>query len=120
MTVIMFQPRFAPMVADGSKQQTVRPPRKRPIKVGDKVSLRKWAARPYGSPQIVLRESVCAGTAPIMIAQDGIVLDGVAILGQDLDRFAVADGFRDWNDLLAWFSDTHALPLHGILIRWAP
>jgi hypothetical protein len=36
----------------------------------------------------------------------------------DDDEFARADGFKDAADMLAWFSETHALPFEGILIRW--
>lgn len=118
MTVIMFKPRFAPLVAEGTKLQTVRPPRKRPIHAGDILSLRKWSGRPYCSPQVVLRSAVCIEVSPIWICSSGILVGDTGILAEGLDRFAVADGFRSWRDMVAWFIDEHGLPFTGILIRW--
>jgi hypothetical protein len=51
MKVLMFQPRFAPLVEAGTKTQTIRPVRRRPIVVGDELSLRAWTGLPYRSPQ---------------------------------------------------------------------
>lgn len=38
---------------------------------------------------------------------------------KNLDEFAKADGFTDWNDLIEWFSSTHELPFKGALIKWS-
>lgn len=51
MRVLMFKEQFAEAVKSGTKLQTIRPPRKRPINVNDVLSLRKWTGRPYASKQ---------------------------------------------------------------------
>ena len=49
--VLMCQAQFAPMVESGDKRRTIRPRRKRPVKMGDHVSLRQWTGKPYRSKQ---------------------------------------------------------------------
>jgi len=123
MTVIMFQGRFAPLVVAGTKTQTIRQPRKRPVKVGDRLSLRQWSGAAYRSPQVVLRETVCIGVGRIIIRDSGITR--VNIFGSwehvrynFIDTFAIADGFSDWEDMANWFRKAHGLPFEGVLIRW--
>jgi hypothetical protein len=120
MTVLTFLPRFAPKVKDGSKPNTIRAPRKRPIKVGDKLSLRQWSGRPYCSPQVVLRESVCAFISRITVALDYVVIEGEPINDPaKLDAFARRDGFDNWPDMVAHFNKARGLPFRGVLIGWA-
>lgn len=124
MTVLTFLPRFAPKVKDGSKGRTIRGQRKRPIKVGDKLSLRQWSARPCCSPQVILRESVCANVTPVQIASDHVVLLHPGRLAEHismraaLDHFACLDGFDDWADMVAHFNKARGLPFDGVLIQW--
>lgn len=58
--VIMFQPWLARKVEDGSKLTTIRGNRKRPIKVGDTLSLREWTGKPYRSKIRVIRTVICS------------------------------------------------------------
>jgi len=119
MSTIMFQPRFAPMVEQGIKLQTVRPIGKRPRKVGDVVSLRQWSGLPYRSKQIILRDKVTlTRVQPCTIALDyphPITVDGQPV---DADRFARYDGFATALELLTWFRREHSLPFSGQLIVW--
>lgn len=123
MTVLTFQPRFAPLVADATKLQTIRPPRKRPIRVGDRLSLRRWTGEPYRSKQEVLREAVCTRISAVLIIpgefEPHVCIDNLILTDPTAERFARDDGFEDLADLIAWFSDTHALPFTGTLIGWA-
>lgn len=117
--VRMFQPRFARAVADGTKRQTVRPVPKRPVSPGDHLSLRRWSGAPYRSPQVELARGVVTDVTPIGISRGGVTLAAdILDTFADNDAFARADGFRDWADLIAWFSATHSLPFEGVLIRW--
>jgi len=116
VVVLMCQPRFAPRVRDGTKTQTDRPPRKRPVKVGDRLSLRMWTGRPYRSKQQVLREAVCVGVDPVRIATNGIAR-GEFFFSLP-HAFARADGFADWPDMRDWFQVTHGLPFEGVVISW--
>ena len=110
--VILFQPQFADKVRDGSKLQTIRPPRKREIHPGDELSLRRWTGAPYRSKQEVLREAVCVEVEPILLRDWSYGSD------KHLDALARADGFADWPEMRDWFRATHGLPFRGVLIRW--
>lgn len=121
MSVIMFQDRFAELVLSGAKRQTVRRVRKRPIKPGDSLSLRKWSGAAYRTKQIPLKEAVCVSVNNVRIDKGKIqVLCSSENPSRivDLDSFAKADGFESWEDMVNWFDKTHGLPFEGILIRW--
>ena len=119
MPVLMFQEQFAEKVLNGTKRRTIRPRRKRPIKIGDQLSLRKWSGKPYGSPQIILREAVCLGSSDVLIERNSVLLGGLQLLqGTVCDRFAQADGFKDFDEMIEWFTRTHTLPFNGTLITW--
>lgn len=123
MTTIMFQHRFADRVGGGTKLQTIRPPRKRLIVAGERLSLRKWADKAYRSPQIVLREASCISCEPVWIGYDthagnSIFMRTRYLTAIESERFAKADGFESFQEMFEWFSQTHGMSFHGILIRW--
>lgn len=118
----MFKPQFAPMVEARTKLQTVRPRPKRLPKVGEVFSGRCWTGKPYRSKQRTLVESVVTAVELITISSDGIRIEHPSPefdTFPDWEKFARADGFADWPEMLAWFSDTHGLPFSGIVIFWA-
>ncbi len=124
MTVLTFLPRFAPLVKAGTKCRTIRAPRKRPISIGDKLSLRMWSARPYNSPQVVLREAVCSNVRHIVVEDAAVYItdsigEMLGIWRDDLDPFARLDGFTDWPDMVAHFNKARGLPFTGVLIEWS-
>jgi hypothetical protein len=118
----MFKPRFAPLVEAGTKPHTVRPTPKRMPKVGDKISLRMWMGRPYGSKQRVLRESVVTKVEPIRLIDTGreliVTMAGRALEPEEINAFAQADGFAGGLEMFDWFEATHGLPFEGIVIHW--
>lgn len=125
MRVILFNHVFAARVADGSKRQTIRPPRKRPISPGDVLSLREWEGSPYRSPQRILRHALCSAVEPIRL--DGMVesyaplrvdLAGGRLWPSEAEAFARADGFPTAGDMARWWRKFHALPFEGEVIRW--
>ena len=120
MKVFMFQPRFAPLVASFAKRQTIRPPRVRPPAINEMLSLRAWTGRPYHSKQRILLDPVrCTRVWPITISSFGLSMDAATLSClSTLNQFARADGFADWQDMIAWFNSEHGLPFHGILIQW--
>lgn len=120
MTVLMFMDRFAPLVRDGSKPHTIRGQRKRPIKAGDWLSLRRWTGRAYGSPQEVLREATCLSVEPITINALDIVLNGKALSDEQCEKIARGDGFADAREMVDWFGKIHGLSFSGTLICWTP
>lgn len=107
MRVLMFKEQFAEAVKSGTKLQTIRPPRKRPINVNDVLSLRKWTGRPYASKQQCLAVGACVGVERVQLTPKTIT-----------DELAVADGFANRDEMIAWFEQTHGLPFEGVLIRW--
>lgn len=125
MTVLMVQPEFWSRVLDGSKDRTLRAPRKRPIKIGDKLSLRRWTGRPYASKQEVLREVVCCLVAPVVLHADGaegifISVAGLPIPWHAVDAWARTDGFDSAKAMREWFQRVHGLPAILTMIRWNP
>jgi hypothetical protein len=119
----MFQKRFAELVYLGKKLQTIRPLRKRPIRVGDYLSLRRWVDKPYRSKQIVLAEATCSRVAAIEIDETFqeimFIVDGKRLDQEQWARLARDDGFACTTDMLDWFRDVHGLPFRGVLISWA-
>ncbi|MDP1591386.1 MAG: ASCH domain-containing protein [Prosthecobacter sp.] len=118
----MFQPRFQTAVVEGRKKHTIRP--KARCKPGDELSLRKWKDKPYRSLQLPLLPTViCTAVKDVRIFPDIWVGGGFHIMVNrapvvDLDAFAREDGFKDADDLRAWFEQTHDLPFEGELIEW--
>ena len=121
MKVLMFRPEFCDAVTSGRKRMTIRPARKYPVKVGERLSLRKWSGRPYGSPHTVLLDTVCTATDYVTIGEHAItVYDAVyPEICPGADKFAQDDGFLDYKHMKEWFKDTHkCLPFRGIRIQW--
>lgn len=122
MTVLMYQSRFAEPIRSGRKRQTIRPERKRPIKVGDELSHRMWEDKAYRSPQVEIASGKCIGVFQIQV-NDGDVMIGNGpwvTAPSALDAFARDDGFEDWADMLAYFTSpgAYGLPFSGVLIQW--
>lgn len=113
--VILFQRRFASAIVSGEKQNTIRLPRKRPIRAGDVVSLRTWTGLPYRSKQRTLGTARVEGVEPIRIDAYGILVAGEKVNAETL---AKGDGFSSFGEMLDWFEETHALPFTGELIVW--
>ena len=115
MFVKMFKPEFAELVRTGKKLQTIRPRPKRMPKVGDVVSLRRWADKPYRSKQEVLGLGEITGVSMVDITENGIVVNSYAEPSDDIAR---ADGFGNFFEMLEWFEREHGLPFAGIMITW--
>ncbi|WP_420578822.1 hypothetical protein [Oceaniradius stylonematis] len=126
MVAYNFQTRFAPMVEDGRKTQTIRADRKRHARAGEPVQLytgmRTAACRKLRDP-----DPECLMCKPIRIKARTISIGDLAATGakllwrpDELERFAMADGFDSHADMIAWFDETHGLPFAGWLIGWAP
>lgn len=117
--VKMFMRQFAPLVESGAKMHTVRPTPKRMPKVGQRISLREWAGKPYRSKQRVLRESVITEVQTIWFNGVSICLDGGCLSMPLVEAFARADGFDNSRAMADWFVANHgSLPFEGILIGW--
>jgi len=117
--ILNYKKQFAPLVESGEKRQTIRAMRKRPFKAGDRLyhytGLRTKACRK-------LLESTCLFADRIDILPHGTVFINNWLCEGPMKNLAVADGFRrkghEWQDMLAFFTQTHGLPFTGQLIRW--
>lgn len=113
MPALNFSPQFADLVKTGRKLQTVRKPRKRPIRIGETVSLytgqRTKECRRLG-------KGIVYWIGWIKISEDVLLLDGFR--QEDPDRFARHDGFKDFSEMKDWFRERYGLPFTGEVIHW--
>lgn len=110
---------------DRVKRQTIRNTRKRPFPVGDKL-YHYYAMRTTNCKK--LGESICMEAPDITITQIEILITSpdtglwkVINKKAELDAFAYADGFDDWDQMKRWWIITHGVscfPFHGQLIKW--
>ncbi|MEM1046838.1 MAG: hypothetical protein AAGL24_11815 [Pseudomonadota bacterium] len=118
MVAYNFQKRFAGDVESFRKRQTIRAKRKsRHARAGEAVQL-YTGMRTRSCRKLIDPDPVCELSTSCAIREEGITLGNHAHV--DLDEFARADGFADFDDMKAWFRDTHGLPFIGQLIRWRP
>lgn len=118
MIVKMFQPRFKPMVKDGSKGNPIRPTPKRMPKVGDRISLRCWTGKPYRSKQEIIGESTITSVETCSISDHGAI---VGDRWSNAEALAKSDGFKDFQEMLEWFQKEHkSHSFTGIFISWTP
>lgn len=123
MTVLLFHKRFGPLIKAGTKTQTIRPKRKRPIQVGEALSLREWEGVAYRSRMVELLKTVCIGVFAVRVGQSRVEIGrGGIFAAVSLDDFARSDAFRDWLDMRQWYLSAagYGLPFEGELIQWTP
>lgn len=116
MPALNFQAKFAEAVKSGTKRQTIRSYRKYPFKTGDRLFLYTGMRT---SSCVKLGETVAQSVTEIRIFKN-VVRHGPHRFcsGSCLNRFAKSDGFNNWQEMKAWFSETHGLPFVGQLITW--
>jgi hypothetical protein len=123
VTVLMYRNRFIRPIQLKIKRHTIRRERKRPIIAGDYLSHRHWAGKAYDSKQIEIANGTCTAVFPILVTELGYLIgDGSGQMKTDpeeLNEFAVSDGFADWADLMAYYrAEKVALPFRGEIIHW--
>ena len=119
MPAYNFQKQFAPMILDGSKWHTVRPRRKNPTKPGDKLML-YIGQRTKQCEKIM--DTVCSTVVPIAIHTESkqIVLNGRLMPFDEMQHFALHDGFENYFDFFKFFERySEQVCLHGLeCIYW--
>jgi hypothetical protein len=122
MRVILFMPRFEAPILAGTKRQTIRRERKRPISPGDELSLRRWAGMPYRSPQIILGRAECVAVKEVDIWSDGnfllVNVGGFELSQRKVEAFARDDGFEDAADMHQHWANHNGFPFRGVVIQW--
>jgi len=115
MVAFNFQQQFVPDIQSGKKTQTIR--RRARAKAGDRLQL-YTGMRTANCRKIVDPDPVCILTNYIHLQPGGITF-GYASLFPSADEFARMDGFRDYADMHAWFTERYGSPYFvGALIRW--
>lgn len=124
MVAYSFQKRFAPRIADGSKSHTIRAQRTRHARPGEMLQL--FTGMRTSSCIKIIPDPQCIRAEPISIWFDDngaireIRIDAEPV--EDLDFFAVSDGFESLADMSGFWTLTHGLfrRFDGALIGWVP
>lgn len=118
MPVYNFQARFAGLVREGIKRQTICARRRdeQVPKVGDRfvayAGMRTKKCRRLMEGRIV-------AVMPIEISAAGIRLEGKDLDAAQANALALLDGFASANEMIGWFIETHGRGRFvGHLIRW--
>lgn len=124
MVAYSFQSRFVDAIRLGTKTQTIRGPRARHARPGERVQLyramrTKHCAKIVPDPLVIRVEPVRIWRPALhrieAIQVGDTRLASIALL----DEFAIRDGFHDLADMEAWWIDTHDPgDFVGVLIRW--
>jgi len=115
MPAYNFKQQFAEAVESGAKRQTLRRPRKRPTQPGDR--LRLYTGQRTKSCRL-LREVTCTQVLPIHLDRDSVRVSGMRLSETALTWLALADGFENGEQLLAFFDRLYGLPVGLELIAW--
>ena len=128
MVAYSFKPSFAAMIFSGEKRQTIRLPRKRHARAGERLQLFQGMRT---RSCLRLGAATCLEVRDVLLdfSEDRVVLDDAVELetGVELNDFATRDGFGDppsqlspWGYMRKWWAITHGDPEHfrGVLIGW--
>lgn len=115
MPAYNFKQRFAEAVEAGTKRQTIRRPRKRPTRQGDRLRL-YTGMRTKGCR--LLREVTCTRVVPVRVGKDCVRLDGRALDFVEASLLAIADGFINLVLFYEFFERLYGLPVELELIEW--
>jgi len=133
MVAYSFKAQFAEPIATLQKRQTVRGNRKRHARPGEAIQLYA-VMRTRHCRKILTPDPVCLDVRPIGIVFDwnmsrlikSIEIAGLRLSDEEIEAFAIADGFGDLFGSAAirmgrFWLDNHGLaPFDGVVIRWEP
>ena len=123
MVAYSFKDRFEVPIQEGWKTQTIRGPRERHARPGEMLQL--FVAMRTAQCRKICPDVRCTDVLKVVIEfdEDGFIdrieTDGVPV--RDLDAFAQRDGFRDADEMSAFWAEQHG-PLRvfqGVIIEWA-
>ena len=116
MVAFNFQKEFAAAILSGDKRQTIR----RTMRCKPGAGLQLYTGmRTKTCTKIT--DAVCTDVWPIILHPHSVEAGGGWIRAdEDLDKFARADGFADFIEMIAWFDRVHGLPFEGWLHQWIP
>lgn len=132
MVAYSFKGQFEDPIRAGTKPQTMRNDRKRHARVGEEIQLYYGMRTKHCR---LIGRATCAAVTPVRIdfKRYQVFISGRGCLSglEELDVFAVRDGFKNWADMRAFWKKEHgkkkqadgtpAPPLQawsGVLIEW--
>jgi hypothetical protein len=122
MPILNFKKQFAADVESGKIRLAIITTRKRPIKAGETLHL-FCGLRTTNRKRLAVVE--CLSVSDISIdaydfpgAGFKIVVDVVDGSYDEQIILAINAGFKNFDEMIRFFWDTHGLPLKGQLIRW--
>jgi hypothetical protein len=118
MPLLNFKQQFVEPIQSGRKHHTIRATRKVPVKPGDSLYL-YTGLRHKGAYRILPQPVTCSRVESIEInakTTGMVTLCGVPLDYTERECLAVADGFRDWDEMLAFWEGR--LPFTGQIIHW--
>lgn len=115
MSALSFKGRFVELILNNEKNQTIRAFRKYPIKKGETLFLYTGMRTKFCKK---LKEVKCIDVCNVTITTTGVRINNRRVLKRNLESFAIADGFKSWEEMKKWWSLTHDLPFTGQLIKW--
>lgn len=126
MVAYSFQKRFVAPIRAGTKTQTIRAfsaAGKRHVLPGRLIQL--YTGMRTKACERIIADVVCVDVLPIHITMWDAYIDRITIGNVprdvvDLDAFARADGFRNLDDMSAFFREMHRDGFKGALIKWQP
>lgn len=125
MVAYSFQAQFVEPIWSGRKRQTIRATgKRRHAKAGDALQLytgmRTKHCRLFGRAVCHAALSIRIDFSTIYPGDVVTIEDGPRFWQGDLDPFARADGFEDWQELRHFWQTNHpnVLQFHGALITW--
>lgn len=124
MPALNFQKRFVWAVESGIKRQTIRPIRKRSIKIGDMLYLytgmRTKACRKLDEAKCISIKPFNMGMLPFGHRTElvCVTIGNKMLSSSEIRHLAQVDGFSNADEMINWFQKTHSLPFEGQLIRW--
>lgn len=127
MVAYSFQRFFCRAIADGRKCQTIRAPRRRHAKPGERLQL-YFGMRTKFCRKLI-PDPVCVSVVPVRLvfgpdAPIAMEVDGEELTERQMEVFAQLDGFRDVEEMTHFWWGFHGDPEHeqlafeGVLIRW--
>lgn len=116
MVAYNFKERFAWLVEDGIKRQTVRAVRSRPTRAGDALQLYTGMRKPGAR---LLRVEKCVSVKQVEISDGQICVNGDSLLPEAELMFAWRDGFQFIEDFMGFFEQEYGDAFSGEVIRWS-
>lgn len=124
MVAYSFQKRFAPLIVAGTKTQTIRAARPRHVRPGESIQL--YTGMRSTTCLKIMPDPLCVAVEPVCLRFDqeqlieAVEIDGAGV--EDIDGFALRDGFESAEDMAAFWTKAHGhlRQFSGVLIRWVP